>query len=848
MKNKKFISFLIVMFVFIFANVYSVRTSYALAPIDPPNLIQNSSVEVASGGNPSLWLQSGFGVNNRTFSYPVTGVSGGSAINVKISSYTSGDAKWSFPEVPILSNRSYIYTDNYMSDISTVLVAEYFDASHNHLSYVGFIPVPASPLNSWGTSSTTFITPVGAAYMTVYHLINNVGSLTTDNFSLTEVPLPEAFDKGFVSLTFDDGFLSQYQNALPELSAANIKGTFYVVSHAISGLSISNSSLEEADSSALPLDAPLDWTFSGGVNTISTYPVAGHSGQGAFASSLAIDTNAAWAFKPISVINDSVYSFSEWYKSTTNSDLVAIINKTDGSTIQADITDLVGNTIGSSVSLPSTNNVWTQVNAYFYVPLDAKSVTVVNQLKGIGDLVIDDVTLSEPNYMNSIQLKSLQTAGQEIGGHTQSHKDLPSISLADAEKEVSGGLHDLLTNGIDPVLPFDYPYGNYNQNIQQIVESSGFTSGRTVAPGFNGKDTNKFALLSQSVNADTPLSTVEAWINQAISDHTWLILVFHEIQSDLTKAPFGTTPSNLQLIVDYIKNNNIETQTISGGISLMNQTLPPEVTLNSIAITTPATKLSYTVGDSLDIGGLIVTGTYSDNSTKIETLTSSNVTGFNSAVPAVDQVLTITIGGKTTTYKINILAVVPPPVVLNNISITNPASKLVYKVGELLDITGLVITGTYSDNSTKVETLGTESITGFNSSSPVNSQILTITINGKTTTYTVNIIKDEVVNNHGSYSGSFLPKDLKLVIKDLPIGKVLGAESYRFNKDLKFGMKNASVKELQSKFKKEGVYKGPITGYFGALTKEVVKKYQQKNELPPTGFVGPLTREILNTI
>src|SRR5690606_22229803 len=37
------------------------------------------------------------------------------------------------------------------------------------------------------------------------------------------------------------------------------------------------------------------------------------------------------------------------------------------------------------------------------------------------------------------------------------------------------------------------------------------------------------------------------------------------------------------------------------------------VTLQSIAITNPAAKLSYTVGEALDITGLVVTGTYSDN-------------------------------------------------------------------------------------------------------------------------------------------------------------------------------------------------------------------------------------------
>ncbi|MDQ5971345.1 MAG: hypothetical protein QG566_291 [Patescibacteria group bacterium] len=81
------------------------------------------------------------------------------------------------------------------------------------------------------------------------------------------------------------------------------------------------------------------------------------------------------------------------------------------------------------------------------------------------------------------------------------------------------------------------------------------------------------------------------------------------------------------------------------------------VTLSSIAITTPATKLSYTVGESLDISGMIVTGTYSDNSTQTETISGSNVTGFDSSIPAVGQVLTVTVGSQTTTYTVDINAV-----------------------------------------------------------------------------------------------------------------------------------------------------------------------------------------------
>ena len=79
--------------------------------------------------------------------------------------------------------------------------------------------------------------------------------------------------------------------------------------------------------------------------------------------------------------------------------------------------------------------------------------------------------------------------------------------------------------------------------------------------------------------------------------------------------------------------------------------------LQSIAITTPATKLRYYTGDKLDITGLAIIGTYSDDSTKVLGITVANITGFNSAVEARDQVLTITVGAKTATYKVEIIPV-----------------------------------------------------------------------------------------------------------------------------------------------------------------------------------------------
>ncbi|HZS74790.1 MAG TPA: ice-binding family protein, partial [Candidatus Nitrosotalea sp.] len=171
--------------------------------------------------------------------------------------------------------------------------------------------------------------------------------------------------------------------------------------------------------------------------------------------------------------------------------------------------------------------------------------------------------------------------------------------------------------------------------------------------------------------------------------------------------------------------------TIEGGVHVI--TVPGGITLSSIAVTTPATKLSYTVGDLLDTTGLVVTGTFSDASTSAVTPTS--ITGFDSSVPVIGQVLTIHVGSHTTTYTVDVVAA---QATLSSIAVTTPATKLSYTVGDLLDTTGLVVTGTYSNSTTSVVT--PTSITGFNSTVSVVGQVITIHVGTVTTNYTINVV------------------------------------------------------------------------------------------------------------
>ena len=79
-----------------------------------------------------------------------------------------------------------------------------------------------------------------------------------------------------------------------------------------------------------------------------------------------------------------------------------------------------------------------------------------------------------------------------------------------------------------------------------------------------------------------------------------------------------------------------------------------------------------------------------------------------------------------------------------------------------------------------------------------------------------------------------------------PTKVVSTASNYSFTKALKLGSSGTEVTRLQEKLKTEGVYSGPVTGYYGNLTVAAVKKYQKLNGLSQLGSVGPGTREALN--
>jgi hypothetical protein len=157
-----------------------------------------------------------------------------------------------------------------------------------------------------------------------------------------------------------------------------------------------------------------------------------------------------------------------------------------------------------------------------------------------------------------------------------------------------------------------------------------------------------------------------------------------------------------------------------------------EPVLQSIAVTSPPTKTVYVKGDSLDISGLVVTGTYANGTTKQETVNLSDISGYDANTTGT-KTLTVTVGGKTATFTVTVNTAA-----LQSIAVTSPPTKTVYTQGEALDLSGLVVTGTYADGTSKTETVTLANISGYNKDT-TGQQSLTVTLNGKTATFTVTV-------------------------------------------------------------------------------------------------------------
>ena len=147
-----------------------------------------------------------------------------------------------------------------------------------------------------------------------------------------------------------------------------------------------------------------------------------------------------------------------------------------------------------------------------------------------------------------------------------------------------------------------------------------------------------------------------------------------------------------------------------------------------IAITTPPNKINYTAGESLDLTGMVVTVNFSDD-------TSADITAVCEYTPTEGTVVyedTTQVTAKWTWEEMGIDYTASLPItvqrVLSSIDVTTEPTTVSYDQNAALDLTGMVVTATYTSGATEV-------VTDRCTSSPEEGTVLT-TLGAATVTIT----------------------------------------------------------------------------------------------------------------
>ena len=89
------------------------------------------------------------------------------------------------------------------------------------------------------------------------------------------------------------------------------------------------------------------------------------------------------------------------------------------------------------------------------------------------------VELSSHERLSADHIRSLASRF-EIGGHTMTHRSLPSLPLSEARQEICDGRDELESTIGRRLRSFAYPRGEYDERHVQLLHEAGFRVGRTV--------------------------------------------------------------------------------------------------------------------------------------------------------------------------------------------------------------------------------------------------------------------------------------------------------------------------------------------------------------------------------
>jgi polysaccharide deacetylase len=181
------------------------------------------------------------------------------------------------------------------------------------------------------------------------------------------------------------------------------------------------------------------------------------------------------------------------------------------------------------------------------------------------------------DFMTMPNLQTLVADGDEIGGKTVDNTDLPTVSNAEAEREMCLGRDVLLSDGFN-VTNFAYPFADLNSGDETLAKTCGFNSARGVGnvnslePGGCRYPDCPYAEsippadpyqinTPDDAETDTTLADMENEVTEALNHGGgWLAFSFHQICAQGTSGcdpTYSWSPTNFQAFVTWLKGEEL---------------------------------------------------------------------------------------------------------------------------------------------------------------------------------------------------------------------------------------------------------------------------------------------------
>ena len=547
------------------------------------NLIQNPSFETTSGSAPANWTATYWGSPAPTFTYPVAGHTGNAAM-VTFASNSSGDARWAHDPVSVTPGTTYTYSNWYKSNVATQVDIAYISAS-GAITWGWLADVPSSN-DSWQQVTASVTIPSNIAQVVVFHLLDKQGSLTVDDFSLsdgTEPPPPPppaaptlTFTATPTSITSGESSTLTWESSDADTCTAS---NGWAGSKALSG----SESVSPTDTQTYSLDCSGE---GGSVHKEVTVTVGSVPPPPPEAPTLTLSAS------PTSITAGQQSTLS-W--TSTNADTCTAMGGWSGSkALSGDQTVTPSATATYTLSCSGaggdvSKQVTVTVTATPPPPTDGFSEGMVSitfddswlsqytnalpvledaGLKGTFYLTTEPIQRGWDDFMTPGQVQDIAQKGHEIAGHTVTHVDLTRIGRSRVNREIRNSKTYLqnLTGAV--VTSFAYPYGSLNNTIKSLLQNAGYSSARGVdEESQNTSTTDKYELKSSCIETSHSMAQIKSEIDKAKANNQWYILCIHEVKNGGDQ--YTMTPARFEEIVDYITSTGIKVVTVEEGRALM---------------------------------------------------------------------------------------------------------------------------------------------------------------------------------------------------------------------------------------------------------------------------------------